>query len=56
VSSLVEARVLVIAADCAGEARDALVGLILGHVGKPLRSLEFIAKVSGAARQLRPNS
>lgn len=40
----------------AAEARDALLSLILGHVGKPLRSLEFIAKVSGAARQQRPES
>ena len=30
--------------------RDAMLALILGHVGKPLRSLEFIAKVSGARR------
>ncbi len=30
--------------------RDAMLAIILGHVGKPLRSLEFIAKVSGAKR------
>lgn len=34
----------------AAEARDTIVALILMHVGKPLRSLEFIAKVSGSAR------
>jgi DNA repair protein RecO (recombination protein O) len=38
------------------EARDALVALLLGHIGKPLRSLEFIAKVSGAARHNREQS
>ena len=38
------------------EARDCLVSLILGHVGKPLRSLEFIAKVSGAAQARRRES
>lgn len=32
------------------EARDTLVALVLAHIGKPLRSLEFIAKVTGAAR------
>ncbi|HWN68043.1 MAG TPA: DNA repair protein RecO [Haliangium sp.] len=37
----------------AAEARDAMLALLLGHVGKPLRSLEFIAKVSGAARARR---
>lgn len=38
------------------EARDCIVSLILGHVGKPLRSLEFIAKVSGAAQARRRES
>jgi DNA repair protein RecO (recombination protein O) len=32
------------------EARDAILGMILGHLGKPLKSVEFIAKVSGALR------
>lgn len=35
----------------AAEARDAVLALILAHVGKPLRSLEFIAKLSGARRR-----
>jgi hypothetical protein len=35
----------------AREARDALLAMILGHVGKPLRSLEFLAKLSGAQRR-----
>lgn len=34
----------------AAEARDTMLAIVLDHVGKPLRSLEFIAKVSGAAR------
>jgi DNA repair protein RecO (recombination protein O) len=54
--SLGKARDLVFAPEPAAEARDALLALILNHVGKPLRSLEFIAKVSGAARQLRADS
>jgi DNA repair protein RecO (recombination protein O) len=31
----------------ARQARDAMVGLVLAHVGKPLRSLEFIAALRG---------
>lgn len=54
--SLAQARDLAFAQDHAAEARDALLALLLGHVGKPLRSLEFIAKMSGAARQLRADS
>jgi hypothetical protein len=38
------------AGDAAAEARDAVLSLILAHVGKPLRSLEFISKLSGARR------
>ena len=38
------------------EARDTLVALLLMHVDKPLRSLEFIAKVTGAARQTKRDS
>ena len=36
--------------EAAREARDTALSLILAQVGKPLRSLEFIAKVSGAQR------
>lgn len=39
------------AADPAAEARDAMLAVILAHVGKPLQSLEFIAKVGGARRR-----
>jgi len=39
------------AGDVAGEARDAMLAVILAHVGKPLQSLEFIAKLSGARRR-----
>jgi DNA repair protein RecO (recombination protein O) len=56
------ARQLLLAAQTAGQlidappdgalgadaARDALLATVLCHVGKPLRSVEFIAKVSGA--------
>lgn len=38
-------------AEPASEARDAMLALILAHVGKPLQSLEFIAKVGGARRR-----
>lgn len=34
----------------AREARDAMLALILAHIGKPLRSLEFLSKLSGARR------
>lgn len=34
----------------AREARDALLATVLGHVGKPLRSLEFLSKLSGGPR------
>lgn len=41
--------------EAAREARDAMVSLVLSHVGKPLRSLEFIAKLrGGGARGERP--
>jgi DNA repair protein RecO (recombination protein O) len=42
--------------EVAAEARDALLSIVLGHVDRPLRSLEFIAKVSGAARARRSGS
>ncbi len=32
----------------AAEARDAMLAMLLAHIGKPLRSVEFIAKMSGA--------
>lgn len=32
------------------DARDALLAMVLAHVGKPLRSLEFLAKLSGGPR------
>lgn len=35
----------------AREARDALMSTILAHVGRPLRSLEFAAKLSGATNR-----
>lgn len=54
--SLAAARAHAPAPDAAAEARDALLSLVLGHVGKPLRSLEFITKVSGAARSRRDDS
>jgi DNA repair protein RecO (recombination protein O) len=50
---LAAARMLAPEAEAATEARDAMLALLLGHVGKPLRSLEFIAKMSGAARARR---
>jgi DNA repair protein RecO (recombination protein O) len=34
----------------ARDARDALLATVLAHVGKPLRSLEFLAKLSGGPR------
>ncbi len=39
-------------AQAAAIARDISVAMVLAHVGKPLRSLEFIAKLNGAARTL----
>ena len=33
------------------QARDAMLAVLLAHIGKPLRSVEFIAKMSGAARK-----
>lgn len=56
VPSLADARALAGEPGSLAEARDALVALILGHIGKPLRSLEFIAKVSGAVKQNREQS
>lgn len=56
VDSLAEARQLASPEGGGGEARDAILALILGHIGKPLRSLEFIAKVSGANRQRQSDS
>ena len=53
VGSLGDARSVRMAPAEAGEARDAVLALVMSHVGKPLRSVEFIAKVSGAARQRR---
>jgi DNA repair protein RecO (recombination protein O) len=38
--------------DAAGEARGATAAIIAHHVGKPLRSVEFIAKVSAAGRSV----
>lgn len=35
-------------------ARDALVGMVTGLVGKPLRSLEYIAKLGAASRRSDP--
>ncbi len=40
-------------ADGAAEARDAMLALILGHVGKALRTVEFIAKLSAGLREAR---
>jgi len=53
VPDLAAARMLAPDADAATEARDAIISVVLGHVGKPLRSLEFITKMSGAARARR---
>lgn len=54
VDTLAEARSIEVASRAdANEARDTLVALITRHIGKPLRSLEFIVKVSAAARQRR---
>lgn len=53
VPDLAAARALNPDAEAAAEARDALIAVLLGHVGKPLRSLEFITKLSGAARARR---
>jgi DNA repair protein RecO (recombination protein O) len=36
--------------DGAAEARDAMLAMLLAHIGKPLRSVEFIVKMSHAAR------
>ena len=36
--------------DAAAEARDAMLATVATHLGRPLRTLEFIAKVSGANR------
>jgi DNA repair protein RecO (recombination protein O) len=47
------ARLLTPDAAAAAEARDVMIALLLGHVGKPLRSLEFITKMSGAAKARR---
>lgn len=57
VTSLQAARDVSVAEPGAAlEARDTLVALVLMHVGKPLRSLEFIAKVSGATRHRERDS
>lgn len=40
----------------ANEARDILVAVLLMHIGKPLKSLEFIAKVTGASRHRQGQS
>jgi DNA repair protein RecO (recombination protein O) len=53
---LTAARALAPEAAAASEARDAMLALLLGHVGKPLRSLEFISKMSGAARARRDHA
>jgi DNA repair protein RecO (recombination protein O) len=53
VPDLATARTLDPDPEAAAEARDALISLLLDHVGKPLRSLEFITKMSGAARARR---
>ena len=55
--SLAEARELPVpAASDAAEARDTMVALLLLHIGKPLKSVEFIAKVTGALRRDRQES
>lgn len=38
-------------APAAPEARDAMLATIYAHVGKPLRSVEFIVKMTGASRR-----
>lgn len=53
VPGLDDARALAPDAETAAEGRDAMLALLLDHVGKPLRALEFIAKMSGAARSRR---
>lgn len=47
VESLAAARLIAVEPEIAAAARDALLALLLGHVGKSLRSLEFINKLSG---------
>lgn len=39
-----------VAGELAPMARDANLGYLLWHIGKPLRSIEFLSKVSGALR------
>lgn len=56
VPSLEAARARAPEPEIAAEARDALLAIVLDHVGKPLRSLEFIAKVTGATRLRRDNA
>lgn len=46
-ASLRAARDIAAAPEAAAAARDALLAVILAHVGKPLRSLEFISKLRG---------
>lgn len=48
--SLAAADALETEGDAASAARDAMLALISHHVGKPLRSVEFIAKLSGGLR------
>lgn len=55
-SSLASARAEAPAPEVAAEVRDALLAIVLDHVGKPLRSLEFIAKMTGASRSYRNGS
>lgn len=55
-SSLEAARAICPEPEVAAEVRDALLAIVLEHVGKPLRSLEFIAKVTGASRSYRNGS
>ena len=47
VDSLARAAAQAAGGDGAADARDALVGLVLHHVGRSLKSIEFIAKITG---------
>lgn len=50
-ASLADARALdAVEGDVPPRARDAMLALVSYHVGKPLKSVEFIAKLSGALR------
>ena len=56
-ASLVEAhRGAAESRDGAVEARDAMLATLLAHIGKPLRSVEFIVKMSGAALRAQRTS